>query len=652
MCNRHTASATTGANIITAINAASAATINTARLNSAVVLDTESPVAGDITGNYGAGFQIASGVITGTDLVNNITIATTGNLTGANIIGNGSGLTSLNAGNFSSGTLAVARGGTGITAVTPGGIAYGGASNFAFTPAGTAGQLLQSNGAGAPTWVPAPASFTTVNTVPKGSAGGLIASTIFDSGTYTGIGRTTPIGSSRFDISATGFGAGIYGGMYIQTDNTGWPFYGYSNNGGSSMWTYWNGGTGTWNVYNNGDRLSITNSGNVGIGTSSPALPLHAVGTDAGVGAANSGTAATGSLRLTTGGVPALDIGIADDTYLGGWLQVHQPSNQAINFPLLLNPNGGNVGIGSTTPNAQLQLSNSVGRKIVLFEQANNDNQVMGFSLGGLGTFESQIPINSNAFVWKAGASSTSSTELMRLTGTGSLILANTDWPLNAVQLQSTAANAGASIRFTNPAVGNRTYDLIGSTGDGASPGPGAFGIYDNTSLAYRFVINSAGNVGIGTFSPTQKLHVIGNILASGTITPSDSRLKENISELNYGLKEILRLRPVSYNWKTDPKGKKVLGLIAQETVKITPEVIELPQSEKDFYSMNYVQLIPVLIKAAQELNQKNESLEKENSLLKAEVAAFKQKQDREMASLKKQLEAINSRLGLEAKKD
>jgi hypothetical protein len=45
--------------------------------------------------------------------------------------------------------------------------------------------------------------------------------------------------------------------MYIQTDNTGWPFYGYSNNGGTSMWTYWNGGTGTWSVNNSGDRLQI-----------------------------------------------------------------------------------------------------------------------------------------------------------------------------------------------------------------------------------------------------------------------------------------------------------------------------------------------------------------------------------------------------------
>jgi trimeric autotransporter adhesin len=66
----NTASATTGGNIITAINTASAGTINTARLNAAVVLDSESPAAGDITGTYTAGFQIATGVITGADIAN------------------------------------------------------------------------------------------------------------------------------------------------------------------------------------------------------------------------------------------------------------------------------------------------------------------------------------------------------------------------------------------------------------------------------------------------------------------------------------------------------------------------------------------------------------------------------------------------------
>ena len=64
-----------------------------------------------------------------------------------------------NASDITGGTLGVARGGTGITSVTNGGIAYGGSDKFAFTPVGTAGQLLQSNGSSAPTWI-SPSSLT------------------------------------------------------------------------------------------------------------------------------------------------------------------------------------------------------------------------------------------------------------------------------------------------------------------------------------------------------------------------------------------------------------------------------------------------------------------------------------------------------------
>jgi hypothetical protein len=51
------------------------------------------------------------------------------------------------------GTLAVANGGTNATATpTAGALAYGTGSAYAFTSAGTSGQLLQSNGSSAPTW--------------------------------------------------------------------------------------------------------------------------------------------------------------------------------------------------------------------------------------------------------------------------------------------------------------------------------------------------------------------------------------------------------------------------------------------------------------------------------------------------------------------
>lgn len=113
-------------------------------------------------------------------------------------------------------------------------------------------------------------------------------------------------------------------------------------------------------------NFRVIGSGNVGIGTTSPSSPLQVVAADGDVGAANSGTAATGSLRISgTTTFVALDLGVADDAYLGSYLQSHSPTDQATNRPLLLNPNGGNVGIGATTPAFPLDIggfaSNSLG---------------------------------------------------------------------------------------------------------------------------------------------------------------------------------------------------------------------------------------------------------------------------------------------------
>jgi Chaperone of endosialidase len=149
--------------------------------------------------------------------------------------------------------------------------------------------------------------------------------------------------------------------------------------------------------------------------------------------------------------------------------------------------------------------------------------------------------------------------------------------------------------------------------------------------------ITSTGNVGIGTTAPTDKLTVAGIIApsadntyslgksgarwsavwsANGTIQTSDMRLKTNIKPLNYGLREVLQMHPVRYNWKTDPTANAKIGLIAQEVQQLVPEVV-IGNEKTEMLGMNYAELIPVLINAVKELDQKIKRIEKEIKSIK-----------------------------------
>jgi hypothetical protein len=85
---------------------------------------------------------------------------------------------------------------------------------------------------------------------------------------------------------------------------------------------------------------------------------------------------------------------------------------------------------------------------------------------------------------------------------------------------------------------------------------------------------------------------------STGTVQKSDIKLKKNVKSISYGIKDILKLNPVSYEWKTNANGTR-LGFIAQEVEKIIPNVIL--KDSLDNYSMFYSELIPVLVKGIQE---------------------------------------------------
>jgi len=95
----------------------------------------------------------------------------------------------------------------------------------------------------------------------------------------------------------------------------------------------------------------------------------------------------------------------------------------------------------------------------------------------------------------------------------------------------------------------------------------------------------------------------------------SDKRDKTNIKDSDYGLDVINSLRPVTFDWnhrdESENKGKKDVGFIAQELQKIDDESLRLVYSENpEKLEATYGRLIPVMVKAIQELTAKVEMLE------------------------------------------
>ncbi len=100
---------------------------------------------------------------------------------------------------------------------------------------------------------------------------------------------------------------------------------------------------------------TATFSGPVGVGTNNPQARLHVFGTGFGAPATTGSTQSAGLVtRLRDGGNIVLDIGGNGGS--GYWLQCSDPNNLATQFPLALNPTGGNVGIGTASPTAKLDV--------------------------------------------------------------------------------------------------------------------------------------------------------------------------------------------------------------------------------------------------------------------------------------------------------
>ncbi len=183
-----------------------------------------------------------------------------------------------------------------------------------------------------------------------------------------------------------------------------------------------------------------------------------------------------------------------------------------------------------------------------------------------------------------------------------------------------------------------------------AGAGDSAFAVStgNNGVLAEHLRVTSDGDVGIGTLTPTESLHVNGNVLADAYFHTSDKNLKNDI-ELVKGLDLINKLRGVTFTFKED--NRESAGIIAQDVQKVLPRAVK--ENTGGFLTVDYNQLFAPIIEAIKDLHKmvmdltkniqsifdKVSALESENANLKNEVHILKkQNQD-----IMKRLDALET---------
>ena len=115
-------------------------------------------------------------------------------------------------------------------------------------------------------------------------------------------------------------------------------------------------------------------------------------------------------------------------------------------------------------------------------------------------------------------------------------------------------------------------------------------------------VINtSSGDLTIDSASGVTR--VDDNLIVAGDINVnSDARLKANIISLGFTLGKLLQVDGKTYTFKDDKNHNSKIGLLAQDIEKVFPELVTETNGIK---SVNYQGLIPVLINALKEQDEK-----------------------------------------------
>ncbi|NTW89767.1 MAG: hypothetical protein HGB37_02565 [Candidatus Moranbacteria bacterium] len=374
-------------------------------------------------------------------------------------------------------------------------------------------------------------------------------------------------------------------------------------------------------------KMSVLSSGNVGIGTTSPAQKLDI---------------ASGNIRVD------------NTTYAAQYGVLYKGSNRFLhNFNYGLNGNGittdggnlflgenaGNFTMGNTaTQTYQASYNTGIGLNVLSINTIGNSNAGLGTSAllsNTTGNGNSAIGVgalrlnSSGSFNTAIGADALRS----NTTGNNNSAVGVNAFYANTTGYQNSAVGVDAGRFLADGSTGNTTgnnslflgYDTR-ANGAGQTNqiviGASAIGLGSNTVvLGNSSIVTTAlrGNVGIGTTGPSYLLHVSRstdgdvagftdmngtctiNPTSTALICSSDQALKKDIVAISSAtsLSLITSLNPVSFRWKKESESSPShTGLIAQDVQDVFPNLVSTGPDGK--LAVNYLGLVPYTVSAIQ----------------------------------------------------